>query len=359
MGQMVRFEITKLLKKKIVYIALAVFGLIYLMMLQSWIFGNEWAVTQDGTDLYGTDAAAYNREITLRYQGPLTDEKVQEILQEFPRINGTTTDHVSNNVYFPVSNLFANEDGTWNGKSVAEVFPEFQEPPRLGMSTRWESFLYSLMYIVMLAGIVLIIVVSPIFSDEYSSGMDALILTSRNGKRQCVKAKIMAAFLFTTSFIILILGLGFSMFLVGGGTAGWDADIQLSEMMVFSKVKQPLTCARTAFLTVAVSICSIWTLTGLVLMFSVVSRTSFTSIIASAVVYLAPMFINPDGLMAKRIIMIMPANSLNISGLMNVKGFPLGQRELPMILAIAGLVIVTVLFSTYYCRRTFSRHQVV
>ncbi len=194
MGQMVGFEITKLLKKKIVYIALAVFGAIFAMMLYSWIFGNEWAVTQDGTDLYGMDAAAYNREITLRYQGPLTDEKVQEILKEFPRTNGTTTGDVSNNVYYPVARLFANEDGTWNGKTVAEVFPEFSNPPRLGLSTRWESFLYSLMYIVILAGIVLIIVVSPIFSDEYSSGMDALILTSRNGKRQCVKAKIMAAF---------------------------------------------------------------------------------------------------------------------------------------------------------------------
>lgn len=359
MGQMVRFEMTKLLKKKIVYITLVVFGVIYAMMLYSWIFGNEWAVTQDGTDLYGLDAAAYNREITLRYEGPLTDEKVQEILQEFPRVDGKTTNHVSNNVYYPVAKLFANEDGTWNGKSVAEVFPEFSNPPRLGMSTRWESFLYSMMYLVILAGIVLIIVVSPIFSDEYTSGMDALILTSRHGRRQCVKAKIMAAFLFATGLILLILGLGFSMFLAGGGTAGWDADIQLSEMMVFSRVRQSLTCGRTAILTAAVSICSTWTLTGIVLLFSVISRTSFASIIASAVVYLAPMFINPGGLAAKRIIMMMPVNSLNISGLLNVPGISVSRMELPMIALIGAVTITVGLCSAYCCKRTFSRHQVV
>ena len=54
---------------------------------------------------------------------------------------------VSNNTYYPVANLFAERDGTWNGKTVQEVFPEFDEPQVLGMSSRWESFLYSMMYL--------------------------------------------------------------------------------------------------------------------------------------------------------------------------------------------------------------------
>ena len=44
MKQLIKFEFSKLLKKKLVFIALGAFALIYATMLWSWIFGNEWAV---------------------------------------------------------------------------------------------------------------------------------------------------------------------------------------------------------------------------------------------------------------------------------------------------------------------------
>ena len=52
MKQLIKFEFSKLLKKKLVFIALGAFALIYATMLWSWIFGNEWAVTQEGCLLY-------------------------------------------------------------------------------------------------------------------------------------------------------------------------------------------------------------------------------------------------------------------------------------------------------------------
>lgn len=158
MKQLIKFEFSKLLKKKLVFIALGAFALIYATMLWSWIFGNEWAVTQEGEMIYGTEAERYNTEIANRFAGPLTDEKVQEILAAFPRTDGMTTGDVSNNTYYPVANLFAERDGTWNGKTVQEVFPEFDEPPVIGVSSRWESFLYSMMYIVLMSGILVVII---------------------------------------------------------------------------------------------------------------------------------------------------------------------------------------------------------
>ena len=76
MKQLIKFEFSKLLKKKLVFIALGAFALIYATMLWSWIFGNEWAVTQEGEQIYGTEAERYNTEIANRFAGPLTDEKV-------------------------------------------------------------------------------------------------------------------------------------------------------------------------------------------------------------------------------------------------------------------------------------------
>lgn len=358
MKQLIKFEFSKLLKKKIVYIAMAAFVLIYGTMLWSWIFGNEWAVNQSGEQLYGNEAAAYNAEITRRFAGPLTDEKVQEILAAFPRANGETIYDVSNNTYYPVANLFAEKDGSWNGKTVAEVFSEFEEPPQLGASTRWESFLYSMMYIVMMAGIILIIIISPIFSDEYSSGMDALILTSRYGKKWCALAKAVSAFCFTIVFGVLILLIGFLMFYAGRGLEGWEADIQLSELMIFKGVAQPLKCYQAAVMTGILSMASLLTVTGMTLLFSVVSRTSFAAIILSAVFYVAPMFFNSGDETIRRILMLFPINSISVSGIMKAGDFKVGGTAVPMLLVLMVIAAVAAVAGTAGSKKIFAGHQV-
>lgn len=358
MGQLIRFELSKILKKKIVYISMAAFCAIFGIMLYSWIFGNEWARNEAGENLYGAEAAAYNEAAIERFNGPLTDEKVQEILMAFPRTGDSDIRDISNTIYYPVAQLFAGNDGSWNGKTVAEVFPEFTEPPRLGKASRWESFLYSMTYIIMMAGIVLIIVISPIFSDEYTSGMDALILTSKNGRRRCVTAKIIASFLFAFGYTAIILMLSFFMFYIGTGFEGWDTHIQLGELTIFAGVRQPVMCYEATLLLTVSAICSMLTINGLALVFSVVSRTSFVSIIASAVVYIAPMFLNPGGGTARKIILMMPVNCLNISGVLKAGGFDIGGREVPLVWFSGLLLIVVSVCASLFCQRSFSRHQV-
>lgn len=358
MGGLVRFELEKLLKKKLVVFSMAVFGIIYATMLWSWIGGSEWASNKEGEMLFGREATAYNEEIIARYNGPLTDEKVQNILNEFKPVGERTTGNVSNSTYYPIGNLFADRSGQWNGLTVGEVFPEFEEPPLLGRSSRWESFLYSMMYIIMSAGIIVIIVVSPIFSEEYGSGMDALILTSRYGKKRCVRAKIIASFCFVFIYMALVIGFGFLAFFMEKGMAGWDADIQLSEMMNFTKVTQPLKSFEAACYMVALSLASVLTLNGLVLFFSVISKTSFISVIASAVVYLLPMFLSPGSQMGKRILFLLPVNSISVSGVLTMGEVNLGHIKLQQETMVIILMAVVTALSFGLCRTIFSRHQV-
>lgn len=359
MGMLIKFELDKLLKKKVVLLGMAAFGVIYVIMLYSWIFGNEWAMDQEGRMLYGQEAMAYNQEISLRYQGPLTDEKVQAILKEFPRTGDRTTGSVSNQTYYPVAKLFAEKDGTWNGKAVAQVFPEFKEPPQLGLSSRWESFLYSMTYIILLAGILVIIVVSPIFSEEYSTGADALILTSKHGRGQCIRAKIIASFCFVLLLASFLVGVGILVFLLGRGTAGWDAHIQLSELMVFSKIPWPLTCGQATGYMAVLAILSLLTLNGIVLLFSVVSQTPFVSVIASAVAYLTPMFFTPGSEAGKRFLFLFPVNSLNVSGVLNVSGLEVGSLSMSQTSLTGMVMTVALVSSVLVCQRVFGRHQVV
>ena len=80
MDKLILFELKKLLKNRIVFISSVVFLILYAFMLYSWNFAGGWAVTPNGEALYGQEAAAYNEEITLRYQGPLTSSPLSFLM---------------------------------------------------------------------------------------------------------------------------------------------------------------------------------------------------------------------------------------------------------------------------------------
>ena len=70
-------------------------------------------------------------------------------------------------------------------------------------------------------------VIAPVFAVERSSGMDNLILSSRNGRRKIVTAKIMSVLVASTVVVVLYLATTFIFgFLPHGSLHGWDAAIQ-------------------------------------------------------------------------------------------------------------------------------------
>lgn len=70
-------------------------------------------------------------------------------------------------------------------------------------------------------------VISPVFAVERSSGMDSLILSSRNGRRRIVTAKLLSALVTSAVVVVLYLAATFVFgFLPHGSFHGWDAAIQ-------------------------------------------------------------------------------------------------------------------------------------
>lgn len=70
-------------------------------------------------------------------------------------------------------------------------------------------------------------VIAPVFAVERSSGMDNLILSSRNGRRKIVTAKLLSALAASTVVVALYLAATFLFgFLPHGSFHGWDAAIQ-------------------------------------------------------------------------------------------------------------------------------------
>ena len=70
-------------------------------------------------------------------------------------------------------------------------------------------------------------VIAPVFAVERSSGMDNLILSSRNGRRKIVTAKLLSALVASTVVVVLYLAATFIFgFLPHRSFHGWDAAIQ-------------------------------------------------------------------------------------------------------------------------------------
>lgn len=77
----------------------------------------------------------------------------------------------------------------------------------------------------------LIAITASVFSNEYSTGMDSIILSTKNGKSGVVTAKLTASIIFCSAYILLYNLTQLAVCLALGGTYGWDAP--LKSMMTF------------------------------------------------------------------------------------------------------------------------------
>jgi hypothetical protein len=78
------------------------------------------------------------------------------------------------------------------------------------------------------AVILILLGISPVFSEEYLSKMDALILSTRQGKRKLVTAKLLSTIIFCTAVSIFLLSVLSCYILACNGTMGWNAPLQAS-----------------------------------------------------------------------------------------------------------------------------------
>lgn len=94
--------------------------------------------------------------------------------------------------------------------------------------TAWERItLYPYSSGTIFEGLLILIVLSTSFTQEYQLKTDSLILSSPRGRRQLVWAKMAAASIYISILVLFYWGLNLLINLVMAGPAGWEAPIQL------------------------------------------------------------------------------------------------------------------------------------
>lgn len=357
---MIGFEFEKIWNRRIVYAAIAFLVIMCGAMCNGRGAGAHIVLRSEGGDyLEGREAVAYDKAVAARYEGVLTEEKVEEILETYAPDAMDARFWLVNNTYNTMSCFYMGNDGSYYGGSVRGAFPNYldEKPLVWGYNEGWISFLETGMYMMVFMGFLLVIALSPVFSEEYTRGTDALILTSRHGKRKCVWAKIIASYLFTLLAVGICLLFIIISYLQGFGLDGADASVQLNTHFVFGGVPYFLTCSETAGYCLVLWIGGSLILTALVLLLSALCRSSFTTVIAALACYTVPSMFGQIGV-PPQILSLNPIWDFLAETPVMIPKLSLGGAEFSFVWVVAAFALVMTAAAFVFGKKIFAGHQV-
>ncbi len=373
MGRLIAFEINKILQKKLVWATLAAMLFLTVIMIIHWVCPGDIyvQVVRDGkiTSLASSvEALQVNKEISAEFAGPLTDEKLWEIISRYDWTDEQFSERgiepaqeifcLHNSLYDSLKEDFAASDGSYNGRTAQDVYGSLAEDMTLGYSEGWETMNYALINVLLSWGCVVVILISPVFSEEYTRRTDALILTGARGRTQCAAAKVIAAFsviLAGTFFLLLAFLLPFLLY---SGKDGWDASVQIGTWGLYTATPYLMNWLEITLFLVLLCITSSITVTAVTLLVSALSKSAFTSLVISFAIYTVPLFLSTRALPVPLQLFILLQPIRQVRTFEWVPYDKLWGQVNVMWLALPFALTVLVL-GVLCSKRAFARHQVL
>lgn len=374
MRELIGYEIKKLLNKPLIWACFAGLGLMIAAMTANWLAPRVFSVQEDRNGqkviLEGRDAILRNQEIAAQYEGLLTTEKVRQIvdtyrfsaaMMETERIDPERQRYYVHNMLFDSlsKNGFVSMDGSYSGAEIDHIFGQIASDLVIGYSDGWEGLSYTLIYDFLVWGCVLVILLSPIFSDEYTKGTDALILTGIQGRKKCPAAKIIASYIIALGGSLLLLGIHFLLFFLWHGTEGMESSVQLGQLGLFVSTPYPVSWAEAFGLSCILWLGAAAVLTSLVLLISAWAKSSFSALVISFTLFTLPMFLPPSSSRAINLICkLMPINQMQVFSLFTFDRLDLGGWQLNAAWISIPVTVLSVAAASVLSKRSFARHQV-
>lgn len=357
MKRLIRFELRKMFVRRVTLLALAVVLGFSVLVTGTTLRGMHSfdGKSQEGS---GRAAVAIERDIAARYAGPLTDEKVQQMLAEFPinfDLQGMNAKYVQiNSIQSAAYARFADRDGNWNGKTVAEVFGD--ETVNVGYVEGWLSTSRNLAQVLLLLSLVLVLMIAPVFSGEYG-GVDNLILTSRYGKTKGAAAKVIASFLAAGMVTAVCCLLVFLPALLFYGREGLQASILFAPMTdIEAYIPFNLSCGTVLGYQVLLAFTAAFSVTGITLLCSVWCKNTLAAAAAPVALYFLPLLLPVTETSALfRLWVLLPVYHVQYISLLSVEHWGHGVLYALWAVPVAAvLAAVGSILSKY----RFARHQV-
>ena len=292
-------ELYKLCHKKIFTI-----GIICTLSILLLFFCQNLAAqrsTVNGTEYHGYEAVKIDRQITEEFKGILTDEKLQQIEEKygFP-------EHVEKYYGFTDGN-FLNEfvltyasDGYFNDwedyqiatkvlpiadTTLGEVRDMTGEDIWFAYYAGWSNYLEWYLVAMIMVRVLIICIVSTVFSNEEQMGTKPLLFTTKEGPAKDTHAKIAAAF---TLSVGLWLGVTLFYLVLYGTVYGWDGLQCLTDLV--DGWSEPMQSFGTLLIeTFLLGLLGVLELCSVTLCISACCRNTFHSVSAAAICWIMPM----------------------------------------------------------------------
>jgi len=223
MRQLLRYELLKIVSRKSVFIVGLLIAAIYTVVIA---FQAEYY--QDGSKEY----RSYAREITAEdiqrvderyknndwHQLPIQEKSIMEDISGMPNMLHKYEEQLLD---IEIRLMLSKPDSyEYKKTKLQEKLLLEQGPPtaQLYYNKPWAELLYMVdQFGVAFMGAMLLIGLSPIYSEEYTRGMDGLLLSSRHGRSKLIHAKCLAAILYTLLCVLLfqLINMGGTALLFG------------------------------------------------------------------------------------------------------------------------------------------------
>lgn len=412
MKTLIYYEKKKVLRRKSTVIACLL--LLLSILTLSFVFvSDESYYLSDGTKISGMEAIHVKQKIEHTLAGPLTTKHLKDALQLYHSVyensdNFTTSGNLKDEVYcrdiqpydvilnlmrriyspageydMNILSSITNEmvenfyqerhaqvqsildmDYTTGNYTQAEkdtitrLDAKVSTPVTYDYSDGWKTLLIrDFQTVFMLIALVVCIIISPIFSYEYQTGTDAVVLSSRYGRRETVWAKIIAGFTITSIIYFIAVLVSLFAVLTAFGIQGWNCDFQIISTTSYYGLK----IWQVALAGIGINYVVILSVMAFTMFLSATCKTPFAAILISTICTITPLFLptsRVNGLYNK-LICLLPAQAMNTHTVFSTYVlFNFGKLiiTLPCMILLTACVLIIIALPIAY--RRFCRHQV-
>lgn len=284
----------------------------------------------------------------------LSIEEFQQLTREqaeqFDQIRRENKEYIIENLDI---NMSENMKEYW--RECIEKLPETLTYEYSGGYYRYVAIMYTT---AIMSAAAVAIMISGIFSEEYVSGADNLILSSKHGKGLVIGAKLLAAFGIAAALIIFLMVISYIEAMAVWGTSGAGAALTL----LGNIFEYPITIGQSALFYSICTLGSILLFTALTTFFSAAFKTPFNTIVVMAIILIVPMFIViPDSapLWVFQLEQLLPTNMMAFWGAMSDLQYEIFGVVIPPYVFLPVFAIIASCVCICLSYRIFKRHQVV
>lgn len=241
-------------------------------------------------------------------------------------------------------------------EKLIELDSSIETPFTFDYTEGYEGFISLIYTISIFATFALAICIAPMFSGEYGTRTDQLILTSKLGKNKLISAKLYTAVSLCILFCLLLMVIVFTLCGVIMGFDGADAPFQLH----WFYNPYPLTMQQAAIIFSVCIIFSTILTSAITLLLSSVFKSPFGVIIINTVLLFIPMFASiPERYtLFYNLFRLLPVNMLHIGSVLSYVPYEIfGQTILPYIFLPAFAIVASGIMLPF-AWRAFKNHQI-